>query len=93
MENVLFKTIKSFEFLERGGVNRFVDKCCLHDHQLFEMLQEWGSGARKNEGQVRKEEEESLRSSEQVDWEGIRRSRGEDDWEGRQDWLPVARPQ
>ena len=69
-----------------------MDKFCLHDRQLFGLFQEWGIGVRrKNEGQVRnKEEEEGLRSRGEVDWEG---NSEQDDWEGRQDWLPVARPQ
>ena len=47
----------------------------------MELLQEWGVGVKENGGKVvRSKEEEGSRSHEV-------------DWEGRQDWLPVARPQ
>ena len=43
------------------------------------MLQEWGIGEKQGEGKERAEEE------------GLRSRRV--NWEARQDWMPVARPQ
>ena len=60
-------------------MNRFVNN---HpSNNSLESLQELGIGVNENGDKMRRsKEKKGLRRSEQVDWEG------------RQDWLPVARP-